>query len=156
LPTDNENRVNKLQSYIDSAQKEYLKKALGYELYKLFVAELPTPTTQRYIDVLDGADFTNITTDKLDRWDGLANSDLESFLAYFTYFDYLNGENEEASGNGVTSNEFENSIFVNPRQKQVYAYNKGVDQYNKLYDFLKANEDDYRMKMITRSGILQK
>ncbi len=145
LPTDNVNRVNKLQTYIDDSEKEYLIKALGYELYKLFIAYVanPTPTVDRYDDILNGSDFTNITTNKLDNWNGLQNTELKSFLAYFSYYEFLDGENESASGDGVTSNEFENSIKVSPIQKQTRAFSLGKELYCKLYDFLKANEDTY-------------
>ena len=143
LPTDNTNRLNKLQVYINSSQKKYLKSVLGYELYKLFIAELPVPTSQRFIDILEGADFTNETTDLLDRWDGLSNIELESMLAYFAYFEYTEGVYIAETSNGTTSNLFENSDRVVPIPKQVNAYNLGVKHYNKLYDFLKANEDDY-------------
>jgi hypothetical protein len=143
VPTDNVSRTNKLQIYIDSAQKTYLKYALGYELYKLFVAELPTPTSQRFTDILDGADFTNETTSKLDHWDGLVNTELKSFLADFAYFEYEEGVYITESSNGTTASNFENSDRVIPNPKQVAAYNRGHEQYYKLYDFLKANEDDY-------------
>lgn len=143
VPTDNVNRTNKLQIYIDSAQKTYLKYALGYELYKLFISELPVPTSQRFTDILDGADFTNYTTDKLDRWDGLVNTELKSMLGYFAYFEYSNSVFITESSNGTTSSNFENSDRVIPNTKQIEAYNEGICQYNKLYDFLKANEDDY-------------
>ena len=143
IPTDNDNRINKLQTYIDHSQEEYLIKSLGYELYKLFIAELPVPTSQRFTDILDGADFTNETTDKLDRWIGLQNDEKVSMLTYFAYFNYLEGVNETESSNGVTMSKMENSDKVSPIQKQVRAYNLGQEQYYKLYDFLKANEDDY-------------
>jgi hypothetical protein len=143
IPTDNNNRVNKLQTYLDNAQKKYLTKALGYELYKLFIAELPVPATQRFIDIIDGSDFTNKTTDKLDHWDGLQNSEKQSFLAYFTYVDFLEGVNATESGNGVTMNKFENSDKISPIEKQVASWNLGLEQYLKLYDFLLANEDNY-------------
>lgn len=143
IPTDNDNRTNKLQPYLDHSQKDFLKKALGYELYKLFIAELPTPASQRFTDILDGSDFTNLTTNKLDHWDGLQNTEKESFLAYFAYFEYLEGVNETESGNGVTMNKFENSDKMSPIQKQVRAWSLGVEQYCKLHDFIKANEAIY-------------
>lgn len=143
IPTDDTNRVNKLQIYIDSAQKTYLKSALGYELYKLFIAELPEPFSQRFTNILNGSDFTNKCTNKPDHWDGLANTEKESLLAYFAYFEYTEGVFITESSNGTTSSTFENSTEVVPISKQVTAYNAGVDQYNKLYDFMIANESDY-------------
>lgn len=143
LPTDNVSRVNKLQVYIDSAQKTYLKYALGYELYKLFIAELPTPSSARFTAILEGSDFTNVVTTYEDHWDGLVNTELESMLAYFAYFEYTEGVYISESGNGTTSSLFENSDRVVPISKQVNAYNKGLEQYCKLYDYLYANETTY-------------
>jgi len=45
LPTDNTAINNKLSVSIDRTEKKYLIDILGYELYSLFVAELPTPSS---------------------------------------------------------------------------------------------------------------
>lgn len=156
LPTDSDAYLNKLNRFIEKAQRKYLKQILGYELYTLFVAELPTPTTQRYIDILEGREFTRQDTGNTDKWTGLSNTDLESFLAYFTYVDYTDDSVSSASGTGVTNNEYENAIQISPITKQVPAYNDGVDHYNLLYDFLLANESTYpewiKSGKMTRDG----
>lgn len=143
IPTDNDNYLNKLNSQIEWVEKRYLEKALGYELYSLFNAELPTPTTQRYIDILDGVEYTSDTTGRLEKWNGLKNTNKDSFLAYFTYYYYLENAKTSASGQGTTSNQFQNSEKISPNFKQVLAYNLAVEGYNKLYDFMLTNEAVY-------------
>lgn len=143
LPTDNAGKVNKLQVYIDRAQKKYLIDVLGYELYALFIAELPTPSSQRFTDILEGADFTNTITGLEDHWDGLTNTELQSLLAYFTYYQFLKSNQRGETGNGTTSNLFENSEKVSSIFNQQQAYNLGVEQYKKLRDYLLTNSDTY-------------
>ena len=151
LPTDNDNYLNKLNKFINITQKKYLLKAFGYELYALFIAELPIPTSQRFTDILDGAEFEN-TSGYTDKWDGLANSELESFLAYFTYIECTNSNTVSLTGQGATTNMFENANPVAPIPKGVEAFNLGVKQYNKLYDFMKANQANYPEWQWTKIG----
>lgn len=143
LPTDSDSQLNKLNGFIDKTEKHYLKIILGYELWKAFNAELPTPTSDRFTYILNGAEFNQINTGDLDKWEGLSNSELESFLAYFTYVQATTSNQLSASGQGATSSLFENAQDFSPIAKQSVAWNKGVELYNKLYDFLKANESDY-------------
>lgn len=143
LPTDNDNYLNKLNRFIEKTEREYLVRILGYELWNLFNAELPTPTSQRFIDILDGAEFTRQDNGNTDKWNGLKNTDLESFLAYFTYVNYSRSSQLSESSQGMTSNKFENAENISPIIKQATAWNYGVELYNKLYEFLLANESDY-------------
>jgi hypothetical protein len=143
LPTDSDAQLNKLNRFIDKTEKEYLIRILDYELWKAFNAELPTPTTQRFINILNGAEFTRRDNGNLDKWNGLVNTDLESFLAYFTYVNAATSNQLSASGQGATSNLYENAQDFSPISKQATAWNKGVCLYNKLHDFLTANDSDY-------------
>ena len=142
LPTDNTNRTNKLQVFIDRVQRKYLEKIFGYELYSLFIAELPTPTSQRFTDILNGVEYTD-GSGILQKWEGLVNSELESFLAYFAYYEYSKANQMQESSTGNTQQSFENSNIMSAIGKQTYAYNEGVKLYYKLYDFMLANETDY-------------
>jgi hypothetical protein len=143
LPTDNANYQNKLTRFIETTEREYLQRILGYELWKAFNAELPTPTTQRFVNIWSGAEFTNLSTGNPDNWNGLQNTELESFLAYFAYVEYVGRSQLSESGQGTTSNLFENAERLSPISNQSVAYNRGVCLYNKLYDFLEANESTY-------------
>ena len=142
LPTDEGNYLNKLNYWITKVEKKILIDCLGYELWSLFNAELPTPTTARYTAILDGAEYTN-SNGYLDYWNGLANTDKESFLAYFTYFYYVKNAQKSASGQGTTSNLFENADKADPSELLKTAYNSGYDLYYKLYDYLLVNIDTY-------------
>jgi len=142
LPTDNTNYRNKLNLYIDRAQKKYLTFALGYELYTLFIADLPTPIEQRFTDMLEGVEYTD-SSGLLTKWDGLKNDEKDSFLAYFTAFAYSLNSQEYESGNGMKANMSENSDRVSPVQFQKTAYNLGVKNYQKFYDFLYENRENY-------------
>jgi hypothetical protein len=142
LPTDSDAQLNKLNRFIAKTEKNELIRILGYELWKLFNAELPIPTSQRFIDILNGAEFED-NNGNTDKWNGLSNADLESFLAYFTYVNATTSNQLSASGQGATSNLFENAQDFSPISKQATAWNEGVCLYNKLHDFLTANDSDY-------------
>ena len=142
IPTDNTVYTNKLQVYIDFAQSKYLQKALGYELYKAFIAELPTPISDRFTNLLNGVEFTN-ASGKLVRWTGLKNDEKESFLAYFAAYEYSINSQHTTTGNGQTGQKFENSMKVSPIEFQCQAYNLGIDHYNLLLEYLAANNDIY-------------
>lgn len=135
LPTESVAQRNKLQLYIDEAQRVYLEKCLGYELYALFIAELPTPTSQRFTDLLNGKVYTGING-KAQKWIGLANSEKESLLAYFAYYLYSKANQQKETGTGSTSQSFENSNLISPGQLQSDAYNRGVKLYNEMYLFM--------------------
>ena len=143
LPTDSTALKNKLNTYIEQAQRKYLLKGLGYELYKLFIAELPTPTTQRFTDLLTGKEYTSTYDGKLKKWTGLSNTDLESFLAYFAAYLYSYYSQGQESGTGMLTSLHENGEKISPAEFQVNAYNKGVKHYNEMIDFLISNYDTY-------------
>ena len=73
LPTDDISRVNKLNQYIDIAQSKYLLKGLGYELYQLFIDDLPTPTEERFTDLLEGKEYTDLNGN-LCKWSASSRS----------------------------------------------------------------------------------
>lgn len=159
LPTDNTNLVNRLNVYIEQAQIKYLQKALGYELYSLFIAQLPTPTDARFTEILTGKEYTSLLTGRLTKWTGLKNDEKESFLAYFAAYLYSYHSQDNETGNGQAQQKFENSERVSPADFQVNAYNKGVKHYYELYDFLYSNSETYpewdftHIKKINWAGI---
>jgi len=141
LPTDNVHYTNKLQIYIDRTEKEYLVNLMGYELYKLYIA---APTIGRFEPITNGTDFSNTVTGLEDNWQGLVNEETYiSMLAYFTYFEYLRGNQSSETGNGVTYNLFENSEKISAIHKQQNAFNLAVEQYVKLRDYLTTNSSTF-------------
>lgn len=70
--TDKDYVLARLNQFIELRQDEFLRRALGYAMYKAFIAgiaEVSIPT--RWQNVLTGADFTNIYSQKLQAWPGL-------------------------------------------------------------------------------------
>lgn len=60
-----------LNNLIATREREYLKAALGYELFKVFWVGISSITpAQRYMDILLGLDFTG-QNGRLKRWEGL-------------------------------------------------------------------------------------
>jgi hypothetical protein len=144
IPTDNSYVSANLSTFIDRTEKQYLIDALGYELYKGFIAYVanPSPSVQRYDDILDGAEFTN-SYGNLDKWDGLKDETTYiSMLAYFTFYEFSTAHINE-TGKGTTVEMWENAEKISPIEKQLQAYNLGIEHYHKLYDFLLQNESDY-------------
>ena len=92
--------------------------------------------------MLEGVEYTD-SSGLLTKWDGLKNDEKDSFLAYFTAFAYSLNSQEYESGNGMKANMSENSDRVSPVQFQKTAYNLGVKNYQKFYDFLYENRENY-------------
>ncbi|RUP42609.1 MAG: hypothetical protein EKK63_00280 [Acinetobacter sp.] len=71
--TDNAATAAALDTFIRTYEKQYLKKALGYELFKVFTTGLQADTpAQRYLDLLFGKEFTG-HDGKLKKWEGLVS-----------------------------------------------------------------------------------
>ncbi len=138
-----------VEANLNSAIVKYEKKALlsimGYDLYKLFIAN---PTVQIYKDILDGKEFSFEFCGKAvtRKWVGLANSEKESLLAFYTYVHYQKDRNTLNSGIGFVTPEAENSIQDNPRLKYVNAWNQYVFQKG---DFDKITRCSSRLKGIS-------
>lgn len=57
---------------IQKYEPDFLKKLMGYSMYKAFNIDLATiPIPARTVNLLYGAEFTNLTTGQLDYFDGL-------------------------------------------------------------------------------------
>lgn len=70
-----------VQEAIDRYESEYLKKILGYQLYLDFIAGLlGSPIQQKWLDLLNGVDFTSSLTYRLTQWQGFVN--VSSFTPY--------------------------------------------------------------------------
>jgi len=131
-------RVNK---YISIYEPEYLKTILGYEFYKQFMAGLSVdPPNQKWIDLRDGADFTNAITNKLEQYTGIAKP-----AANYIYY-YLRRDSASlTTPAGDVVNRTENSAVVSSGRKMVNAWNAMVDYGMNLYKFLYANKDVYQL-----------
>ena len=122
-----DNRLTNFNNIVTEKQEEYLKFLLGDYLYYLFVAAIDSVTPdQKWIDLRDGADFQveNKGETLTLKWKGLKN-----MLKYFMYYEY---QVENVSKNTIASESKKknvNSSFVNPSNKIVDKFNKGIELY---------------------------
>ena len=56
--SQNDRLETDLEQYIDDVEEKVLLDLLGDDLYIKFIAQLPTPTRQRYTDLLNGYNYT--------------------------------------------------------------------------------------------------
>ena len=95
-----------LTQAIAQYEKEILMSLLGYKLYKLLMADLVNgiPQTDIYKDLVDGAEFTLTFkgVDYLLKWEGLKNTALQSLIAYYVYFKYIERDITRNYGTGIS------------------------------------------------------
>ena len=151
--TNNAPIVAGLNSSITKREKEALISVLGYDLYKLFIAN---PTVQIYKDILDGKEFSfefcgSTITEK---WVGLANSEKISLLAYYTYVYYEKDRNEFNSSVGFVKPKVESAVQENPRLKFVNAWNQYILQRGDFDNIIECSNKPYLRGSRYRQGIL--
>ena len=134
--TSQEATLANLNSAIVKYEKEALISILGYELYELYIAG---SAVQIYKDILDGKEFSFEFCGKTvtRKWIGLANSEKDSLLAYYTYVNYEKDRNTFNSAVGFVTPKVENAEQSNPRLKYVNSWNAYVFQRG---DFQKINK----------------
>ncbi len=133
-----------LTDIIKVRETEYLTKALGYELFSLFVAGIavPTPDT-RYLNILNGVTFTN-KFGQLQRFKGLKDEvNYNSPIADYVYYYWLKYKHTQVSESGVVQSDNQNSKIVSGKHKACDAWNKMVDNTSVLCDYLALNSTLY-------------
>jgi len=167
--------TDEIKNFITKYESEVLTDLLGYELYKLLQADLDesgNPQTQRFIDLINGAEFTHPDSRQLLKWIGFKNTQKESLIAYYVYFNYVYYKETELSKIGTIRSKLDNSNRVSPFDKlqnawerfyrlysgfdfetiEIYFSEEGLEVnelpgcFNVLpsaYNFLYANKDDY-------------
>ena len=82
-----------LTQAITHYEKEILISLLGYKLYSLLIADLVNgvPVTQKYLDLVNGKEFTHTYCgeDYTIKWEGLKNTALQSLIAYYVFYKYV-------------------------------------------------------------------
>jgi hypothetical protein len=105
---------------------------LGYELNKALEADLNgsgVPQSQRFIDLVNGAEFTHPETEQLLKWIGFVNDEKESMIAYYIYYNYVYYNNIHLSGVGSVDVQAQNAKKVSPFDKLQLSWIK----FQKLY-----------------------
>lgn len=134
LPLNNEEDITKLNSYIEKYQEDVLIMALGYDLYSKFIID--PEAEQRFKDIRDGKEFEFDFCGKLvkRKYIGLANTQKESLIAYYTYFFLVSNNVTFTSTTGEIKPDNENSNQASPNQKLMRSWNKFVDLTGNVFD----------------------
>jgi hypothetical protein len=164
-----------LTQAITQYEKEILIDLLGYPLYALLIADLSNgvPVTQKFLDLVNGADFTHtyMGEDITLHWNGFKNTALQSLIAYYVFYKYVERDVTRLYGTGVSqANVQEGWSRVSPVNKLCAVWERMRELYGKIppefrcmysrpviganmpctfncdpsaYNFLYANKDDY-------------
>ena len=124
---------------------------LGYKEYNDLINDLDInnlPTTQKYIDLINGKTYINNSGDEVNFLG------LRKLLTYFVYSHWIVDNNFQESDLGTIQTLGENSIKTTVKQTNQIMYkrfNKGVDFYNgETYDYLLFNQNQFPNWNFTR------
>lgn len=137
---DTEGRTQ-VESFITEYETEYLKKALGYDLWKAFTTG--NQLDQRWVDLLEGKEF--ILDGQTVLWPGFNNKPIQNYV----YYKYLENEASTTSLVGGITPAADNSNRVNSSEKMVAAWNDMVELNQILWNFLYENMTVYPEWVIT-------
>lgn len=165
IPSNSQELQSKLSAWTTRYQEKVLIEVLGYDLYSKFIVD---PSSEaRFEDILNGKEFEFEFCGKTvkRKYIGLANTEKESLIAYYTYFFIESNNASYTASTGEGRPSIQNAIPVSQNQKLIFAWNKFVDLsgkvncnwFNKLdygtyihfddkpslYNFLLANIDLY-------------
>lgn len=131
-----------LQLFIDRYEKEYLLKLMNYNFKKLYDAGV-TASTQKYIDIRDGKEYTN-RYGATDKWRGLKEaSPKRSPIANYVYYWWARNEVTTSTGSGEVKANQQNSRSMASVNKQMSAWNEMVEWNKEFWAFMYANQDVY-------------
>jgi len=99
-----------IDSSISKYEPEFLNELLGYEDAKEILEV--TPSSQKLIDIRDGVEYTDSSGD-LQKWKGLANTELISPIANYVYIYYVKNIVTSMQAVGLVTPKQENSGAAN-------------------------------------------
>lgn len=101
----------------------------------------PLAVEQRWVDLLEGKEFTYYET--LHKWGGFSNTLLQSPIANYVYYRYMENKATDNTLVGTTVQKVDNNARVNSVQKMIDAWNSMVDMNQNLWRFLNENKSTY-------------
>lgn len=129
--------LNSLNLFIGVREPMYLKAALGYSFWKLFVEGIAASVPDaRWTDLKNGADYTD-KDGIVRRWDGFVNAAKESPIACYVYYWFTRDAATFTTSNGEVESKKENASNVQATMKQTRAYNEMVRLTAVLHQYLK-------------------
>lgn len=123
--------------FISKYEKKYLQKALGYPLYKLFVADgYENPASQRFRDLLNGGIEWTDQNSKVHLWNGLKVM-FDSPLATYIYYWFQRNNATFTSVQGEVKGKSENSTNADISLKLMRCWNEMSATTCQLWSYLK-------------------
>ncbi len=101
-------KYSDLELFISRLEKQFLRKALGYELSKLVIEN----TDPLVADLIAGSG----------QWEGFTNTGKESVIAYYVYYYYLRSKVTFTTSTGEKKPDNENSTDATPAFKVMRAW----------------------------------
>lgn len=135
------NIFDSLDDYIDKYEETYLIQLLGWELYKLFKADLqyvaPPPATAIYLALWD-----KFTED--DGGDIITSNGMKEMLLGFIFFEFMRDLPYKATAGGISVNEVEVSEQADISGNSLNSkYNEAVGTYQAIQWYIADNSEDY-------------
>ena len=130
-----------LQSYIDETEEKFLRSLLGDTLYIEFTGQLPTPSLQKWTDLLNGYNYT------IENAEGENESvyfiGVKKMLRLFTWFYFVREQSFQNSIVGQVkgaSQASANALMPEISRLIKKRYNKGISLYDECQKFIKEND----------------
>lgn len=137
----------RLAVFISQHEVQYMRAVLGYAFAKLaYTGMTETNPDARWNDLKTGAEYTD-AKGILQYWDGFVNSNLVSPLANYIYYWYTRDNTSNTTASGEKQDSAGSATNINPKTKQMRAWNAMVDMHCKLYDFLIHKKDENGAKV---------
>jgi hypothetical protein len=129
-----------LTQAIAQYEKEILISLLGYKLYSLLIADCTgeggVPVTQKYIDLVNGKEFTHTYFGDIYtlKWEGLTNATTKlSLIAYYVWYNYVKRDITRLYGTGISmATVKEGWVRADPTNKLAAVYESMRVLYGKI------------------------
>lgn len=137
-------------TFIPFYEDDYLQKALGFPLYKVFTEAIgyssETPPddediNQIWLDLRDGVGYE--VNGKAYRWGGFINDLKKSPIAYYVYCEYMAANAVQTTATGTGVNNKKNLTSVSPAEKISVAWVDMKCLNANLWFFLQNKKDVY-------------
>lgn len=138
--------AEELDNFIAKYEPQFLRYALGFELYQAFKAGYVDPKPQRWVDLVSGVSYTD-QGGRSYLWKGLApipDAGLkQSPIAMYVYFYFTQNRYTQTAAMGEVSTKNENSVVANPGAKMARAWGEMAEWMREMAYFLNTKRDIY-------------
>jgi hypothetical protein len=133
--------------FINKHEPYFLQKLFGQKLYASYLQD---NTTNRFKDIIDGKDYTDLNG-YAKHWKGLIEvlvpntipQTKQSIIANYVYYWYQRTYSTQTFGVNEARPNAENATKANARQKVLTAWNEMIEPIHSLMEFLLVNGSIY-------------